>query len=214
MKHHACICCLFVYVVYYWTQLLRYIQDSKEQRRIAKSCHVDPTSGYLGIRKTVRRGLANLEIKAFVSFAHCTECIIAIQCFQCRWLPVMSASVLMVIWPLIRLNSTQSQFILHGTTWELILLVLLHQFHILATSTSSHWVTKWVEAVALPTKEAPCMQVWRMRFTMYSSYYIKCPLLGGSTVYFVPVTEYSPPPFFWSPEILCSGWTTLTNATY
>ena len=34
---------------------MRYIQDKKEQRRIAIACHVDPTSGHMGIRKTVAR---------------------------------------------------------------------------------------------------------------------------------------------------------------
>lgn len=35
--------------------MVRYIQDEKERRRIAMACHVDPTSGHMGIKKTVAR---------------------------------------------------------------------------------------------------------------------------------------------------------------
>ena len=34
---------------------MRYIQERKEQRRIAMACHVDPTSGHMGIRKMMAR---------------------------------------------------------------------------------------------------------------------------------------------------------------
>ena len=34
---------------------MKYIKDRHDQLRIAKSCHVDPTSGHLGVRKTIGR---------------------------------------------------------------------------------------------------------------------------------------------------------------
>ena len=39
----------------YDTQLVRDIQERKEQRRIAMACHIDPTSGHMGVKKTVAR---------------------------------------------------------------------------------------------------------------------------------------------------------------
>ena len=35
--------------------MVKYIKDRADQLRIVKSCHVDPTSGHLGVRKTVGR---------------------------------------------------------------------------------------------------------------------------------------------------------------
>jgi transcriptional regulator of aromatic amino acid metabolism len=34
---------------------LRYIQNKEEQQKILKACHLDPTSGHLGIKKTINR---------------------------------------------------------------------------------------------------------------------------------------------------------------
>ena len=36
-------------------QMVRYVQESKERLRIATACHVDPTSGHMGVKKTVAR---------------------------------------------------------------------------------------------------------------------------------------------------------------
>ena len=36
-------------------QFVRYIISSKEQKRIAKACHIDATSGHMGVKKTVAR---------------------------------------------------------------------------------------------------------------------------------------------------------------
>ena len=36
-------------------QMVKYIKNKSDQLRIAKSCHVDPTSGHLGLKKTVYR---------------------------------------------------------------------------------------------------------------------------------------------------------------
>ena len=33
---------------------VRYIRNHDEQQKISRSCHVDPTSGHLGIKKTER----------------------------------------------------------------------------------------------------------------------------------------------------------------
>ena len=35
--------------------MVKYIKNRSDQLRIAKSCHVDPTSGHLGVKKTVGR---------------------------------------------------------------------------------------------------------------------------------------------------------------
>ena len=35
--------------------MLRYIQTREEQVKILRSCHMDPTSGHLGVKKTVSR---------------------------------------------------------------------------------------------------------------------------------------------------------------
>ena len=35
--------------------MVRYVQESKEQLRIATACHVEPTSGHMGVEKTVVR---------------------------------------------------------------------------------------------------------------------------------------------------------------
>ena len=34
---------------------MRYIFRKEEQTRILKACHIDPTSGHMGIKKTVSR---------------------------------------------------------------------------------------------------------------------------------------------------------------
>ena len=34
---------------------VRYIRNHDEQQKISRSCHVDPTSGHLGIKKTLSR---------------------------------------------------------------------------------------------------------------------------------------------------------------
>ena len=39
----------------YPVQLVKYIMTKKEQLRITMSCHMDPTSGHLGIKKTYYR---------------------------------------------------------------------------------------------------------------------------------------------------------------
>lgn len=36
-------------------QMVKFIRSKADQRRIMKSCHVDTTSGHLGIKKTVAR---------------------------------------------------------------------------------------------------------------------------------------------------------------
>ena len=36
-------------------QLVKYVQNRCDQLRITKACHVDPTSGHLGVKKTVGR---------------------------------------------------------------------------------------------------------------------------------------------------------------
>ena len=36
-------------------QPVKYIQDSQERQRILKACHVDPTSGHMGVKKTTYR---------------------------------------------------------------------------------------------------------------------------------------------------------------
>ena len=35
--------------------MIRYVQERKEQLRIAKACHVHPTSGHMGVKKTAVR---------------------------------------------------------------------------------------------------------------------------------------------------------------
>ena len=34
---------------------MRYIQNTKERHNIAMACHVHPTSGHLGVKKTIAR---------------------------------------------------------------------------------------------------------------------------------------------------------------
>ena len=34
---------------------VRYIRNHDEQQKFSRSCHVDPTSGHLGIKKTLSR---------------------------------------------------------------------------------------------------------------------------------------------------------------
>ena len=34
---------------------LRYIQHHEEQEKILRACHVDPTAGHMGVKKTVNR---------------------------------------------------------------------------------------------------------------------------------------------------------------
>ena len=36
-------------------QELKYIHDSAERERIVRACHTDPTSGHMGVKKTVYR---------------------------------------------------------------------------------------------------------------------------------------------------------------
>jgi hypothetical protein len=35
--------------------MVKYIKNKSDQLRILKSCHLDPTSGHLGVKKTVLR---------------------------------------------------------------------------------------------------------------------------------------------------------------
>ena len=39
----------------HFCQMVRYVQERKEQLRVATACHVDPTSGHMGVKKTVAR---------------------------------------------------------------------------------------------------------------------------------------------------------------
>ena len=34
---------------------MRYIQNQTEQHKIAMACHADPTSGHVGVKKTIAR---------------------------------------------------------------------------------------------------------------------------------------------------------------
>ena len=34
---------------------IRFVGDKKGQRRIMKACHVDPTSGHMGVKRTLSR---------------------------------------------------------------------------------------------------------------------------------------------------------------
>ena len=36
-------------------QFVRYLTSAKEQQRIARACHVDPTSGHMGVKRTIAR---------------------------------------------------------------------------------------------------------------------------------------------------------------
>ena len=36
-------------------QIVKYIQRRSDQLRIVKMCHIDPTSGHLGVKKSVGR---------------------------------------------------------------------------------------------------------------------------------------------------------------
>ena len=35
--------------------MVRYVQERKEQLRVAMACHIDPTSGHMGKKKTIAR---------------------------------------------------------------------------------------------------------------------------------------------------------------
>ena len=35
----------------HFCQMVRYVQERKEQLRVATACHVDPTSGHMGVKK-------------------------------------------------------------------------------------------------------------------------------------------------------------------
>lgn len=48
-------------------QMVRYVQERNEQLRIAKSCHVDPTSGHMGVKKTVARVQERFAWKGIIS---------------------------------------------------------------------------------------------------------------------------------------------------
>lgn len=39
----------------YYCQEVRLITDTSEQQRIVKACHCDPTSGHLGVKRTIMR---------------------------------------------------------------------------------------------------------------------------------------------------------------
>ena len=124
---------------------MRYIQDTKEQRRIAMACHVDPTSGHMGMRNTVARVKERFtwkrvykDVEAIVSY--CVKMWHFKLLFSSRCLPVMCAGGSMAKWLQTRLNSTQSQSIFHGTIWGLTLLDPSHQRPLQATSTSPPWV--------------------------------------------------------------------------
>ena len=57
---------------------LRYIQNREEQVKILKACHIDPTAGHMGIKKTVHRiterfiwpGIVK-DVKEMVCLTHC-----------------------------------------------------------------------------------------------------------------------------------------------
>ena len=49
---------------------MKYIQDKKEQKRIALACHVDPTSGHTGRKKTAARIKERFFWKGVVKVVH------------------------------------------------------------------------------------------------------------------------------------------------
>ena len=79
--------------------MVRYVQERKEQLRVATACHVDPTSGHMGVKKTVARirerfawkGILH-DVQQIVSVEVFFDILVNTILFNCRYLHVMYVS--------------------------------------------------------------------------------------------------------------------------
>ncbi|KAL5499988.1 hypothetical protein EMCRGX_G011472 [Ephydatia muelleri] len=126
--------------------VVRYIQNQTEQHKIALACHADPTSGHVGVKKTIARIKERFTWKGLVEDVK----NIVSTCDRCQKMN----SKLTTATPELHPVPVQSPWfhLWNGLHWSNISCVLKRKsFFIL---TISDYFTKWVEAVPLPTKES------------------------------------------------------------
>ena len=143
---------------------VRYVRSSEERCSILKACHVDITSRHMGVKRTSHRVLERFfwkgvtkDIEIMVSVKKYLSFLITCICLLHRSLPVTSVKGIARNCPFQHQNCFQFQSIHPGITWALILLALFHlrpPREIATFLPLCDYFTKWVEAVALPTKEA------------------------------------------------------------
>eukprot|EP00731_Ephydatia_muelleri_P036030 Em0193g3a len=127
------------------TKVVRLISEAFEKQRILHSCHSDPTSGHLGIKRTIKRIRERFTWKGLN-----TEVIQLVK--SCEVCQRNSAKL--------AVGSTELHPIPVVTTWHHVSIDFVGPISPISTSgnryilTLSDQFSKWVEAVAVPTKEA------------------------------------------------------------
>ena len=112
---------------------VRYVRSSEERCSILKACHVDITSGHMGVKRTSHRVLERFfwkgvtkDIEIMVSVKKYLSFLITCICLLHRSLPVTSVKGIARNCPFQHQNCFQFQSIHPGITWALILLALFH----------------------------------------------------------------------------------------
>ena len=113
---------------------VRYVRSSEERCSILKACHVDITSGHMGVKRTSHRVLERFfwkgvtkDIEIMVSVKKYLSFLITCNiCLLHRSLPVTSVKEIARNCPFQHQNCFQFQSIHPGITWALILLALFH----------------------------------------------------------------------------------------
>ncbi|KAL5500587.1 hypothetical protein EMCRGX_G012176 [Ephydatia muelleri] len=125
---------------------VRYVRSSEERCRILKACHVDLTSGHMGVKRTSHRVLERFFWKGVTKNIE----IMISTCDLCQ----RNSQKLSIATPELFPIPVHSP-------WHHVGIDFVGPISLKTTSGNSYiltvcdYFTKWVEAVALPTNEAP-----------------------------------------------------------
>ena len=148
--------------------MLRYIKDRTDQLRITKSCHVDPTSGHLGIMKTGNRIKERFMWKGI--WADVKEMVIKLNLYYYYYYSGPIIPLLSFYFQVSKCDECQKMnkaplvvpTVLHPvpvhSPWYHVGIDFVGPIHPTSTKgnrfilTISDYFTKWVEAIPLPSK--------------------------------------------------------------
>ncbi|KAL5515870.1 hypothetical protein EMCRGX_G001111 [Ephydatia muelleri] len=125
--------------------VVRYIQNQTEQHKIALACHADPTSGHVGVKKTIARIKERFTWKGLVEDVK----NIVSTCDRCQKMN----SKLTTATPELHPVPVQSPWFHLGMDFIGPISPVSSKGNLFILTISDYF-TKWVEAVPLPTKES------------------------------------------------------------